>query len=1391
MSRDKPENYSSTSNTVLEISYSQPGQDAPVSHSLPLITPDNDENGGTGPLHAGNAHAIPFQEREEHLAAAMQWLEGEGPAPSVRIITGRAGQGKTRLGMEIAARARKRGWLAGFLPAGGPDLFPATEFRTVWHQPTLVIIDNAAARTTQVRTWLTAVLRQKPGAHPLRFLLLERTGLDDLWLDSIFGATEAGSPLPAAALPATRWPILGPLASAHARFAVFAAAYRAAGGSDLPADAARRLAPRLKALGTGHATLFPILFGLVAACDGLLEARRLAASTLLARAAALHVAYLEQAWPTNPSVPEDLYPVLPCLAAASQICGGLEADCIRPAVQAAAGQDIPATDEALHALHALPGMTEGGAAGLPGLLTEAVCIHLAHPLPAARWTGLLETLMAHPSMVTRLATGIARLCQNPGLYPPGLPVMWLRHLGPARLHDRATLSCLAIQMPLHPPTIGTVALEATERLVTLLRGQPPSSPHAPLAWALAALFRRNAALFHQDAALDCARQVVAIHTTLAQVSPVAFDPALAAGLDALAAYANSLHHHDEALTAARRAVTLYTRLATQDSACLPLRARSLRILADSRCGLKQYGQAEQAVRRALDIQTLLPGTDGTDHDAALAESHLVLSACQAGQQQHEDAVENALQAVILYTPLARQDPDTGLPGLARALRQVASMQYALKRHEEALKSLEESFSLHTLLEERDTGDYRPQIGASLEMLSLFQNAVGRHAASLHSIMEAVARYRVLAAENPRAFRPMLSDLLLRLGLRYVTLEPPRLAESVQATREAVDELALLARDNPRRFTPKLVENRVLLAKRLEENGEDDAAASTLWAAIDQLLALTREDAATFHQPLLETTEILGELFKRHGRMEEMEQLMQALIPLQRELAAHTPDDDGQRELLAALLRESAASALQRGHYARARGFYTECLELLEACAASSPEPFLNDIAYTMGSLSDLLARPEQQAERLALLRSSLPRLESLTRLHPQTFIAPFMSCLEQVARLLVDDGQPEQALAVTERAVPFHQAVLDVGLEHGRNATVPEKFAQLLTVRLRALEAPGHEEEVLRTIGQIMALYATLVEHGRIFYRWFLARAMTGLAARQKRMGAGKSALRTCQKSVALFRVFMATTEEEFLPGCPDVACARPDFAQALLEQARVQESFSCHAAARESIMEAVALLKDVTADDPAEGRLPLTEALAMLTALPPASGAPAGEALASLRHVVAIYHGLDGQHPHLFVPELAEALIALCAAQLQAQPPLWSSALDSAREATALYTSLYETGPEQYRAPLADSQYRLFVCLNGLEQIDRAMESLKLALVQYRHLAARRPQEFRAPLARCLLDLALYHVIYKQYETALQTAHEASALYTDLAQSDRETYQPVLKEIRDLQATIRKKLHR
>ena len=55
------------------------------------------------------------------------------------------------------------------------------------------MIDSAATRAPLVRAWLKAVLRQPPGAHPLRFLLFERTGLDSLWLDRIFGVDDPDS----------------------------------------------------------------------------------------------------------------------------------------------------------------------------------------------------------------------------------------------------------------------------------------------------------------------------------------------------------------------------------------------------------------------------------------------------------------------------------------------------------------------------------------------------------------------------------------------------------------------------------------------------------------------------------------------------------------------------------------------------------------------------------------------------------------------------------------------------------------------------------------------------------------------------------------------------------------------------------------------------------------------------------------------------------------------------------------------------------------------------------------------------------------------------------------------------------------------------------------------
>src|SRR3954453_19305897 len=51
--------------------------------------------------------------RDTDLADLGAWLDEPRPLPSVRCLTGRAGAGKTRLGIEVCEGAEAAGWTAG------------------------------------------------------------------------------------------------------------------------------------------------------------------------------------------------------------------------------------------------------------------------------------------------------------------------------------------------------------------------------------------------------------------------------------------------------------------------------------------------------------------------------------------------------------------------------------------------------------------------------------------------------------------------------------------------------------------------------------------------------------------------------------------------------------------------------------------------------------------------------------------------------------------------------------------------------------------------------------------------------------------------------------------------------------------------------------------------------------------------------------------------------------------------------------------------------------------------------------------------------------------------------------------------------------------------------
>ena len=114
--------------------------------------------------------------RSEELTNLQEWLTSSRNI-SVRCISGRAGVGKTRIGLELCALAETKGWVAGFARQDVLRVFlqnsPAA-WR--WTQPTLVVVDYAAASVADLRAWLEILAQREFGANepPLRLLLLER-----------------------------------------------------------------------------------------------------------------------------------------------------------------------------------------------------------------------------------------------------------------------------------------------------------------------------------------------------------------------------------------------------------------------------------------------------------------------------------------------------------------------------------------------------------------------------------------------------------------------------------------------------------------------------------------------------------------------------------------------------------------------------------------------------------------------------------------------------------------------------------------------------------------------------------------------------------------------------------------------------------------------------------------------------------------------------------------------------------------------------------------------------------------------------------------------------------------------------------------------------------------
>jgi hypothetical protein len=116
-----------------------------------------------------------LESRTVELSSLANWATNERPI-SIKVLTGPAGIGKTRMAVELCNSLDAQGWVTGFLTPFYLTRYADVLSPAIWHleQPTLVVLDDAISFGSWLKTFLAEISARPGGGKSLRLLLIDR-----------------------------------------------------------------------------------------------------------------------------------------------------------------------------------------------------------------------------------------------------------------------------------------------------------------------------------------------------------------------------------------------------------------------------------------------------------------------------------------------------------------------------------------------------------------------------------------------------------------------------------------------------------------------------------------------------------------------------------------------------------------------------------------------------------------------------------------------------------------------------------------------------------------------------------------------------------------------------------------------------------------------------------------------------------------------------------------------------------------------------------------------------------------------------------------------------------------------------------------------------------------
>jgi tetratricopeptide (TPR) repeat protein len=455
-------------------------------------------------------------------------------------------------------------------------------------------------------------------------------------------------------------------------------------------------------------------------------------------------------------------------------------------------------------------------------------------------------------------------------------------------NDDGTRARLVALVP--PDTMPYLRVAHGHLVVTHYRAMAASDPQQNRHDLAAALHKLSVSL-HELAryreALPIWEEAVATWRELAEAEAARYRPGLAIALSNLGAGLRELGRRQEALAAWEEAVAILRELAEAE----PDRYRPglATALSNLGAGLQELGRCQEALavwEEAVAIHRELAeaAPDQTRPDLALVLTNLALGLHELAR--YREALPIWEEAVATWRELAEAEADRYRPGLATALSNFGAGLQELGRHRQALAIWEEAVAIHRELAAAEPHRTRPHLANTLSDLGTGLRALGRHREALVVWDEVVVIRRELVKAEPDRYRPGLATALSNLGFSLQEIGCYR--EALAVDDEAVAIFRELAAAEPNRHRHRLATALGNFGISLQKVGRHQEALAAWEEAVATWRELAEAEPDQYRPDLITALTNLGLGYEETGELEESVRVQREAVAMWRACAEHDP-----------------------------------------------------------------------------------------------------------------------------------------------------------------------------------------------------------------------------------------------------------------------------------------------------------------------------------------------------------------------------------------------------------------------------------------------------------------------------------------------------------------------